>query len=226
MNITYYGQSCVGIKIGNFNVLFDPFIKGNPLASSIDIKSIKADFILITHAHSDHMADAEEIAHNTNAPIITNNEMNKWFAKKGLKGGQGINYGGKLVLDFGTVHYVNAIHSSQFPDGSSGGNPGGFVIETKEGNFYHAGDTALTMDMKLIPMICKLQFAFLPIGGYYTMDYKDAVVACDFIECNKVIGMHYDSFPQIKIDHQDALNAFQSKGKELILMKIGETIEI
>jgi L-ascorbate metabolism protein UlaG (beta-lactamase superfamily) len=122
------------------------------------------------------------------------------------------------------VTYVIAQHSSRFPDGTYGGNPGGFVIETNEGNFYHAGDTALTMDMKLIGARYKLDFALLPIGSNYTMDYIDACTCAEFIQCDKIIGMHYDTFPPIKIDHEKATHEFERNGKELLLMKIGETI--
>lgn len=226
MEVTYYGHSCFGVKTGNHQLLFDPFISGNPLASSVDINSISAGFILISHAHGDHMHDALEIGLRCKSQLITNNEMNHWFAKQGWKNGIGLNHGGKVKTAFGTVRYVSAIHSSKFPDGRYGGNPGGFVIETEEGNFYYAGDTALTMDMKLIPMYCKLKFALLPIGGYFTMDFNDAVIASDFIECNKIIGMHYDSFPLIKIDHEEAKNAFSAKGKDLTLPGIGETISM
>src|SRR5215831_14200796 len=176
MEITYYGQACFGVQTGKYRLLFDPFIQGNPLASHIDIKTIKADFVLVSHAHGDHMADAIEIAQRNKAMVITNNEMGKWFSAKGIKEVKGLSFGGKTKFDFGTLRYVNAIHSSQFPDGSNGGNPGGFVIQAEK-NFYHAGDTALTMDMKLIPMFCKLDFAMLPIGGFFTMDAEDAVIA-------------------------------------------------
>ena len=172
------------------------------------------------------MGDALEIGKRNNAILISNFEVQRWFEEKGLQGGHGLNHGGKIKLAFGAVRYVNAIHSSQFHDGTYGGNPGGFVIESDEGNFYFAGDTALTMDMKLIPAFCKLRFAMLPIGGYFTMDYNDASLASDFIECNKIIGMHYDTFPPIKINHEQATDSFKSKGKELVLMKIGETISL
>jgi len=226
MELTYYGHACFGVTVGSHRLLFDPFIKGNPLAGDIDINEIKADFVLISHAHGDHMGDAIEIGLRNNAALITNNEINNWLSGKGWKGGKGLNHGGKLKTEFGTVRYVSAIHSSQFPDQAYGGNPGGFVIESKFGNFYYAGDTALTMDMKLIPMFCKLDFAILPVGGHFTMDYNDAVIASDFIECDEIVGMHFDSFPPIKIDHDDAINVFNKNGKELKLPSIGESFEI
>ena len=226
MEITYYGHSCFGIKIGSRRLLFDPFIRGNPIATHVDVAAIETDFILISHAHGDHLADAEDIARRTKATLISNYEVVTWFNKKGIEGGQSLNHGGKVKLDFGTVRYVNAIHSSSFPDGTYGGNPGGFVIETAEGNFYYSGDTALTMDMQLVPMFCKLDFAMLSIGGYFTMDFNDAIIASDFIQCDKIIGMHYDSFPPIKINHEEAMAAFKSAGKELTLIKIGESFTI
>jgi len=226
MEIKYYGHSCFAITIGEHQLLFDSFITGNPSAEGVDPKSIRTNFILVSHAHGDHMVDAFRIGHPNNAVMISNYEISEYYIKKGFKEVKGINHGGKVKLDFGTVRYVNAIHSSQFPDGTFGGNPGGFVIESSEGNFYFAGDTALTLDMKLIPMYCKLKFALLPVGGYFTMDYNDAVIASDFLECDKIIGMHFDTYPPIKINHEDALNAFRSKGKELILLKPGESISI
>jgi len=226
MHIKFYSHSCFVISIGKHQLMFDPFITGNPTAPTTDVNSIRADFIFVSHAHGDHMEDAMQIAIQNKALLVSNYEITEWYLKKGLKNVKGINHGGKTELDFGTVRYVNAIHSSTFPDGTYGGNPGGFVLETSEGNFYFAGDTALTMDMKLIPMTCKLKFAMLPIGGNFTMDFNDAVIASDFLECNKVIGMHFDTYPPIEINHEEALNAFRTKGKELILLKPGESIDI
>jgi len=226
MEIIYYGHACFGVKIGSNNLLFDPFITHNPLAADIDIKKIKADHLLISHAHNDHIGDALEIAKGQDSVLISNGDVFDWLKEKGIAKGYGMNHGGKIRRDFGTVRLVNAVHSSSFSDGTYGGNPAGFVIESAEGNFYFSGDTALTMDMQLIPMLCKLDFAMLCIGGYFTMDWEDAIIASDFIECSKIIGMHYDSFPPIKIDSNAAVAAFKEKGKELILLKIGETMTL
>ena len=223
MNLTYYGHSCFGVEVNGKYLLFDPFISQNPLAKNIEIEKIPADYILISHAHGDHVFDVETIASRTNAKIISNYEIVSYYEKKGLKG-HGMNFGGIWQFDFGKVTYVLAVHSSQFPDGAFGGNPGGFIVESNEGNFYFAGDTALTMDMKLIGIRYKLDFALLPIGSNFTMDYFDAATCAEFIGCEKIIGMHYDTFPPIKIDHQKAIDEFGRNGKELLLMKIGETI--
>lgn len=224
MNLTFYGQACFSIELNGKTIIFDPFISPNEKASHIDVNSIKADYVLLTHGHQDHVADAETIAKNNDATIISNYEIVTWYGAKGCKG-HPMNHGGKWKFDFGTVKYVNAVHSSVLPDGTYGGNPGGFVIWNDDVCFYHAGDTALTMDMKLIPMTCpKLDFAILPIGDNFTMGYTDASVAANFVECDKIVGCHFDTFGFIEIDHDAAVETFKKKAKDLILPKIGEKV--
>jgi L-ascorbate metabolism protein UlaG (beta-lactamase superfamily) len=224
MKITFLGHSCFEIETAGKTLLFDPFISGNTLASHINIDALQPDYILLSHGHGDHVLDAESIARRTGAPIISNYEIVTWYKGKGLNGHE-MNHGGSWSFDFGKVKYVNAVHSSVLPDGTYGGNPGGFVIENEEGRFYFAGDTALHMDMKLIPLTCgKLNFAILPIGSNFTMDVSDAVLASQFIECDEVIGCHFDTFGYIKIDHQEALHSFSKAGKRLRLLGIGESI--
>lgn len=226
MKITFYGHSSFGIETMGQHLVFDPFITPNEMASGVDVDQIPADYILLSHGHGDHVADAERIAKNTGATIISNFEVTNWFTAKKLKG-HPLNHGGKAQFSFGTAKYVNAIHTSSMPDGSYGGNPGGFVIWNEEGCFYFAGDTALTLDMKLIPLTCPaLDFAILPIGDNFTMGYEEAVIASDYIACNKIIGCHYDTFGYIKIDHDAAKKAFADKGKDLILLPIGERLDL
>ncbi|HNE30061.1 MAG TPA: MBL fold metallo-hydrolase, partial [Saprospiraceae bacterium] len=135
--------------------------------------------------------------------------------------------GGWWSFDFGRVKMVNAVHSSSFSDGSYAGEPVGFVFDTAEGCVYFAGDTALTLDMQLIPMSCPpLDLAVLPIGSNFTMDYHDAVIASEFLHCQRVVGCHYDSFGFIKIDHDAARAAFADKGRELLLLDIGGSLDI
>lgn len=224
MNITYYGHSCFGVEINGKHLLFDPFISPNELAKNIHVNTVKADYILISHGHEDHIADAVSIAKRTGAKVICTFEIYVWLNKQGVENVHPMNTGGKVKLDFGNVKCVNAVHSSSLPDGSYGGNPMGFVVESTEGNFYYAGDTALTYDMKLIGDYRSINFAFLPIGDNFTMGVDNAIIACDFIKCNDIVGMHYDTFGYIKIDHAEAQHKFSRSGKKLTLMNIGETI--
>lgn len=227
MKFTFYGHACFSVEIKGKKVLFDPFISPNELAASIDIDKIEADYILISHGHFDHLADAERIAKRTNATIVSNYEIVDWYAKKGIKNTHPMNIGGVWEFDFGKVKYVNAVHSSMLPDGSYGGNPGGFAIDCNEVTMYYAGDTALTMDMKLLHMYGHtFDFCVLPIGDNFTMGVNDAVLAADFVGCDRVVGVHYDTFGYIKIDHEAAKSTFSKAGKELLLPKIGETIEL
>src|SRR5210317_1516344 len=169
MKISFLGHACLSIETKDKTILIDPFISGNELASDIDINKVRADYILIAHAHEDDILDVETIAKNNNSIVVSNYEIVNYYAKKGIDG-HPMNHGGKWKFDFGTVHYTNAIHTSSFPDGTYGGQPGGFVIETSHHRLYIAGDTALTMDMKLIPeVIGELDLAVLPIGDNFTM---------------------------------------------------------
>jgi L-ascorbate metabolism protein UlaG (beta-lactamase superfamily) len=226
MNITYYGHSCFGVEINGKNLLFDPFISPNELAKNININTIKADYILISHGHEDHIADAESIAKRTGAKVICSWEINVWLGNKGVANIHPMNTGGKVKLDFGNVKAVAAVHSSGLPDGTYGGTAMGFVVESTEGNFYYAGDTALTYDMKLIGDYRKIDFAFLPIGDNFTMGVDNAIIASEFIKCNNIIGMHYDTFGYIKINKEEAISKFTLNGNSLKLMEIGETIKI
>lgn len=226
MRITYLGQSAFQINMNGKSLIIDPMISPNEMAKDIDVNQLEADYVLLTHGHEDHVADAETIAKRTGAKIISNYEVVTWYGEKGISG-HPMNIGGKWNFDFGTVKYVHAVHSSMLPDRSYGGAAGGFVIFNEEISFYIAGDTALSLEMKLIPMTCpKLDFAILPIGDNFTMGYEDAAIAAEFIECDRIIGCHYDTFGYIQIDHQKAIEAFKKKGKELILMNIGEQKEL
>ncbi|SDT02803.1 metal-dependent hydrolase [Winogradskyella sediminis] len=225
MKITFYGHASLGIQINDIQILVDPFITGNEKASDIDITSLKADYILVTHAHQDHILDVEAIAKRTGAVIVSNYEIAAYYQNKELEA-HPMNHGGSWDFEFGNLKYVNAIHTSSFPDGSYGGQPGGFIIEGEHKTVYIAGDTALTMDMKLIPMQVNLDLAILPIGDNFTMGINDAILASDFVQCDKILGYHYDTFGYIEINHEEAKRKFFDKGKDLMLLDIGERIEL
>ena len=225
MIITFYGHASLGLTIKGINILVDPYISANEQAAHINIDELKADFILLTHAHQDHTLDVEAIVKRTNATIVSNAEVAGYYEKKGFTT-HAMNHGGSWDFDFGRLKMVNAIHSSSFADGTYGGNPAGFVIEGEHKNIYIAGDTALTMDMKLIPMRTKLDLAILPIGNNFTMDIDDAIIASDFVQCDKILGYHYDTFGFIEIDHAEAKRKFFDKDKDLMLLEIGESLEL
>ena len=226
MKLTYYGHACFAVAAGGKDLLFDPFITPNPLAEKINLEKVPADFILVSHGHGDHVADLVELARRTGATVIAPFEVGSWFEKKGVANVQSMNHGGAARMPFGRVKLTAAVHSSSMPDGSYGGNPCGFLIESNDGNFYYSGDTALTMDMKLIGEQTKLRFAVLPIGDFFTMGIDDAVHAANLVGVTKIVGVHYDTFPPIKLDHAAALKTAQAGEKELLPPKIGETIEL
>lgn len=232
MKLIFYSHSTYSIQINSFNILVDPFFTGNPIIENNSlfynknyINNINADYILVTHAHYDHISDVEYIAKRTGAIIISNYEISVFFNKKGINT-IGINFGSRIKFDFGYLRYVYANHSSSFPNGIYGGNPGGFILQNGNYSIYIAGDTSLTQEMKIIPKYTFLNLAILPIGGMFTMDYLDALIASDFIKCDNILGVHYDTFPEIKIDHNNAKKTFYDKRKNLILLNIENILEI
>ena len=226
MTIKFLGHACFQINIGGKTLIIDPFISGNPLAKDIDVDALKCDYVLLSHGHQDHVLDAEKIAKNNDATIISNYEVTNWFTSKGCKG-HPLNHGGKRQFEFGIVKYVNAVHTSSMPDGSYGGYPGGFVIWNDDSCFYFAGDTALTMDMQLIPDTCPpLDIALLPIGDNFTMGYEDASLAAIYVDCKSVIPYHYDTFGWIEVDMDAAKAQFAKNNVELKVLEIGQSLDI
>ncbi len=226
MKITYYGHSCFSASLQDKTLLFDPFISPNPRASHIRVDQITADYILLSHAHEDHVADVVPIAKRTNATVLCAFEIYLWLNKQGVTNCHPMNHGGTAHLPFGSAKMVNAIHSSSLPDGSYGGNPAGWIIQSPQGNFYYSGDTALTMDMKIIGETTPLQFAALCIGDTFTMGVQDAIQAANWTGAKHVLGLHYDTFPPIQINPQEAQQAFLKAGKTLHLPGIGQTVDL
>lgn len=226
MKFTYYGHSCFSVFAGGKHILFDPFITPNEMADSIKIDDIQADYIFVSHGHFDHIYDAVNIAKRTGAMVLGNWEIYDWFNKQGVTNTHPINPGGKFTFDFGTVKGVTAVHSSSFPDGSYAGVASGYVFKTTDGNFYYSGDTGLTLDMQLIARWTKLDFAVLPIGDGLTMGAEDALTAAEYVGASTIVGVHYDTFGFIKIDHKEAVKIFASEGKTLHLLEIGAVIDL
>jgi L-ascorbate metabolism protein UlaG (beta-lactamase superfamily) len=226
MNITYFGQSCFLLETAGKKLLFDPFITPNELAKHIDVNSIEADYILVSHGHEDHTADLISIAKRTGALVISSFEIMVWLHKHGVANCHPMNLGGQRKFDFGNVKMVFAAHSNSLPDGTYGGTAAGFILETEGKNIYYAGDTALTQEMRLFGDMYRFNFAFLPIGDNFTMGIDDAILASKFINCDNIIGMHYDTFGYIKIDKEEALKKFSNAGLQLNLINIGSAIEL
>lgn len=227
MKVTYLGHACICVEVEKKHLLIDPFITENKLAKDIDVDAIECDYILITHAHHDHIADTEKIAKRTNATIISNPEIVAYFEKKGLRG-YSMNIGGSHRFEDGKIKIkmTKAVHSSSFEDGSYGGVACGFIIDNNNTTIYVSGDTALTMDMTIIPHQYKINLAVLPVGNNYTMGVRDAITAAKFVETNHILAVHYDTFDVIKIDHNVAKNKFSDAHKRLHMLEIGQSIDV
>jgi L-ascorbate metabolism protein UlaG (beta-lactamase superfamily) len=227
MKVTFYGHSTFLVDTGSHKIIFDPFITPNPAAAGIDASKIKVDFILLSHAHFDHVIDVELLLeHNPEATIIANAEIAGYYQAKGFKNAHGMNSGGKFAFPFGEVRMTQAKHSSTFPDGSSGGHPNGFIVTTSEKKFYYSGDTSLFGDMKLLGELYAPEVAFLSIGDNYTMGPAEGAIAASYLGVKKAVGMHFDTMPSIAIDHTQATALFDGKGVALHLPTMGETFDI
>ncbi|WP_185869398.1 metal-dependent hydrolase [Blattabacterium cuenoti] len=233
MKITYLTHSTCILKIHEKYLLIDPFLSKNSFFNKkflfndyINKYIKKIDYILLTHAHYDHVCDVELFSRKfNNVLIISNYEISNFFEKKGIKT-CAINYGSFVSFSFGKLKYIWAAHSSIFNNGIYGGNPGGFLIHTDEGNIYISGDTSLIYEMKLVPIFGKLKLSILPIGGRFTMDIEEAIIASEFLQCEKILGVHYNTFEAIKIDKEKAIKSFYDKNKNLILLDMGKSLYI
>src|SRR5207302_7010846 len=220
--LSWLGHACLLLESDGKRVLIDPFLTGNPAASTTADK-VPADFILISHGHGDHVGDAVPIAQRTGATVITNYEISLWLEKQGLKKVHGMQLGGAHAFTFGRVKLTLALHGSMLPDGSNGGNPCGFLLYLKDGiKIYAAQDTGLFGDMRLIGEE-GIDLARLPIGDNYTMGPDDALRAVKLIQPRKVIPIHYNTWPPIAQDAEAwARRVRQETSTEVIVLKPGE----
>ena len=198
LKIIYHGHSNVEIHSGEHRLQFDPFYDQNPIAD-VHSDAVSPTFILLSHAHFDHTDDAQRIARRTGATVLANFEMAEYFSKKHVKT-VGMNIGGGGNFPFGRASMTFAIHTSTFPDGAPGGVPAGWVVETDGKTIYFAGDTALFGDMALIGRLWSIDLACLPIGDFFTMGPRHALLAAEMLHARHVLPIHYNTYPPIAQD--------------------------
>ena len=226
MKIKFLGQNCFLFTYNGKTILSDPFYNYQKEQSGFDIKAQKIDYVLITHAHGDHIADVKEVLENhPDATVIGQPEICSYF---GHSNNIDINFGGSAKLEGLKISMVPALHTSSFPDGSYGGLAAGYIFRFEDKrNLYLAGDTGVTSEMSLFPQVFgTLDLSILPVGKHYTMcPRKAAFAASELLKTPKVIGCHFDTFPPIEINHDDAKKHFTDKNIEFTLPKLGEEFE-
>ncbi len=223
LEIKYLGHSAFQFKVAGKEILVDPFLSQSPWYQG-DLSEFVPEHIFVTHAHSDHLGDAIEISKRTGAIIHTIFELATYCASKGAKVNP-VNVGGRLEFEWGIVTFMSAAHSSTTFDGVNGGVASSIMFRFKDKRVFHAGDTALTADLKMIGEVYKPEIVLLPIGGHYTMGIKEAVLAAKWLNAKQCIPMHYNTFPQIAVDINDFRTLLESESmiKPLIL-KPGEVV--
>jgi L-ascorbate metabolism protein UlaG (beta-lactamase superfamily) len=224
IRITYHGHSCFSIRTETAALLIDPYLSGNE-AADVTPDQVAADYILVSHAHFDHLGDAVPIAQRTGATVISNLEIHNYMARQGVAA-HAMHIGGARQFPFGKVKLTIAHHGSSFPDGSYGGSPCGFLLWLEGKVIYFAGDTALTYDMTLYGSE-GIDAAMLPIGDNFTMGPEDVVKAVGFLQPKVAILMHYDTFESIVQDAQAVADAIRSAtGARPVVMQPGETLVV
>ncbi|AWP25930.1 metal-dependent hydrolase [Paenibacillus glucanolyticus] len=227
MNITYYGHSSMLVEEGGVRVIIDPLLSGNP-GSGIKPSDVKVDAVVLTHGHSDHFGDCIEIAKQNDCPIIAVYELAVYCGTQGVKS-HGMNIGGSAQFDGFKVKFTPAFHSSSISVGDTwiyAGQPGGVILTMGGKTFYHAGDTSLFGDMRLIGEMNHIDAAALPIGDMLTMGPEDALLAAQWIRARHVIPVHYDTFPGIKQDAGAFCAELAKTGIQGHPLKAGESLEI
>jgi L-ascorbate metabolism protein UlaG (beta-lactamase superfamily) len=229
VKITYHGHSCIQASHQGKSIIVDPFLTGNSLAKAKP-EDIKVQYVLLTHAHGDHLGDALAIAKQNNATIVATHELATYLGWQGANV-HAMNLGGAFEFDFGTVKMTQAFHSSGIvlEDEQKiiyAGMPGGFIITMGGKTLYHLGDTGLFSDLKLIGERNKIDIAFVPIGDNFTMGPEDAVQAAEWVGAELTVPVHYDTFPVIKQDPEAFVRDLEGKGLKGRVMKSGEELEI
>ena len=218
MKITFLGHSCFEIETNDKKILIDPFLVKSPNYEPENVSDI-----FVTHGHGDHLGSAIEISKNNGSTITAIFELANYCSSKGANA-NGISLGGWIKYDWGKVIAVPAFHSSSTPEGYYAGCPCGYIFEIEDKRIYHAGDTCLNSEMKIIGKVYKPDIAILPIGGHYTMDIENAVIAAQWLEAKHIIPMHYNTFEAIQINTTELETKFNKINKNVIVLKIGESL--
>ncbi|MEN6295664.1 MAG: metal-dependent hydrolase [Chloroherpetonaceae bacterium] len=224
LKIQYLGHSAFIFDDGKYRVIIDPFITGNPFAP-IKWEDVNAQFIILTHAHSDHFGDTLAIAKKNDATVIAVNELSTYVAKKGANA-HFMHIGGSWIFPFGKVKFTQAFHGSSLDNNEYMGEPAGVLLSMGGITVYHTGDTGLFGDMKLIGEMNKIDVLLCPIGDNFTMGIDDAVKACEFVQPHLAIPMHYNTFPQIQADPNEFVTKVKQIGIDSRVMQFGEIINI
>ncbi len=224
VSLTYLSHSSWQITTENHSIVIDPFIEGNPNAP-VQVGDIKADYIIVTHAHGDHLGSSLQIAENCGSTIIANFEIATWCAGQGYKA-HSMHIGGSFAFPFGRVKLTPAFHGSSFPDGRYGGMPTGALVFVDGKIIYHTGDTGLFGDMKLIGEMNPIDVALVPIGDNFTMGIEDALKAVELIGPKRVIPMHYNTFDVIAADPVEFVARAEKQGTQGQVLAFGESIDL
>lgn len=224
MKIKYFGHSAFQIKSGNNEILIDPFLDDNPV-SPVKSNEVNPNFIVLTHAHGDHLGDSLKIGQRCNPLFICVNELAEWLKTKGMNA-HNMHIGGSRKFDFGTVKFTIAHHGSVTPDGQYAGEPAGVLLTIEGKTIYHTGDTGLFYDMKLIGELNSVDYMFVPIGDNFTMGIDDAVKAVEFVKPKVVVPIHYNTFGIIEADPEIFKQKVELLGFKCLIMKFGDEIEV
>ena len=237
MDIRYLGHSCFELAEGDSRVLLDPFLSPNNPMGAATAEEVDATHVLVTHGHVDHLADAVAVSKRTGAPCVAITELANWLGEQGIEETHDANLGGTVQFDWGWVKLVQALHSSTAPGseeapysptpGTVIGAAAGLVVNIGGKTVYHLGDTCLFSDLKLIAERTPVDIAMIPIGGHYTMDRHDAVVAADFVGADTVIPSHFNTFPPIETDAQAFKSDVESQTSSTVqILEPGETFSL
>lgn len=224
MKLKYFSHAAFQIQTGGKSILIDPFLDDNP-TSPVKSDDVKADYIVLSHAHGDHLGDSFKIAKRDNSKFIAVNELANYCSEKGFDA-HNMHIGGGYNFDFGRVKFTIAHHGSSTPEGTYAGEPAGIVLSIEGKNIYHTGDTCVFLDMKLIGEFNKIDYMLLPIGDNFTMGIDDAVKAVELVNPKNVIPMHYNTFPVIKADPDEFKSKIEKLGINCRVLNYGEEIEI